>query len=158
MARNGAKKNGHEAKSAGELPFDRAVLGFRNYWYPACLSKEVTERTPKALKLLGDEIVFVRRQGSAYALTDECPHRGTRLSRGKHEFPGTPTIACRYHGWVFDVTNGACVAALTDGPDSPVVGKVRVRTYPVEERKGIVWIWMGSIAAYRLAFSGRACM
>ncbi len=74
------------------------------------------------------------------------PHRGTRLSRGKHEFPGTPTIACRYHGWVFDVTNGACVAALTDGPDSPVVGKVRVRTYPVEERKGIVWVWMGKMA------------
>ncbi len=98
------------------------------------------------MKLLGDEIVFVRRQGKAYALADECPHRGTRLSRGKHEFPGTPTIACRYHGWVFDVTSGACVAALTDGPDSPVVGKVRVKTYPVEERKGIIWIWMGKMA------------
>ena len=28
-------------------------------------------------------------------------------------------------------------------PDSPIVGKLRIRTYPVEERKGIVWVWMG---------------
>ncbi len=132
--------NGNKAEVQGATPYDRAVLGFRNYWYPACLSREVKERRPVAMKLLGDEIVFLRRQGQVYALADECPHRGTRLSRGKHEFPGTPTIACRYHGWVFDVTNGACVAALTDGPDSPVVGKVRVKTYPVQERKGFVWI------------------
>jgi phenylpropionate dioxygenase-like ring-hydroxylating dioxygenase large terminal subunit len=34
-------------------------------------------------------------------------------------------------------------AALTDGPDSPICGKVRARTYPVEERAGLVWVWMG---------------
>ncbi len=138
MAQEPAKKNGRRASAAmtgrGTTPFEKAALGFRNYWYPALLAQHVTERRPKAVTLLGDEIVFLRRQGQVYALADECPHRGTRLSRGKHEFPGTPTIACRYHGWVFDVTNGACVAALTDGPDSPVVGKVRVRTYPVEEK------------------------
>jgi phenylpropionate dioxygenase-like ring-hydroxylating dioxygenase large terminal subunit len=38
------------------------------------------------------------------------------------------------------------VAALTDGPDSPVIGKARVRTNPVIERKGIIWIWMGEKA------------
>ncbi len=147
MTQNREEANGHVGgASEGATPYDRAVLGFRNYWYPACFSREVTERRPKAVKLLGDEVVFIRRQGRVYALADECPHRGTRLSRGKHEFPGTPTIACRYHGWVFDVTNGACVAALTDGPDSPVVGKVRVKTYPVQERKGFVWIWMGRMA------------
>ncbi len=143
MTQKAETTNGYPALGKGETPYDRAALGFRNYWYPALLAKHVKERRPKALKLLGDEVVFLRRQGKVYALADECPHRGTRLSRGKHEFPGTPTIACRYHGWVFDVTSGICVAALTDGPDSPVVGKVRVKTYPVEVRKGIVWIWMG---------------
>ena len=139
--------NGHAGAAAKErTPLDRAVLGFRNYWYPGCFSKNVMERKPTAVTLLGDEVVFLRRNGKAYALADECPHRGTRLSRGKYEFPGTDTISCRYHGWTYDVTNGNCVAALTDGPDSPVVGKVRVRTYPVEERKGIVWIWMGKMA------------
>ena len=147
MVRERAVTDGHNGAAVkGKTPYDRAALGFRNYWYPACRSKEVRERKPKAMKLLGDEVVFLRRNGKAYALADECPHRGTRLSRGKYEFPGTDTISCRYHGWTFDVTNGSCVAALTDGPDSPVVGKVRVRTYPVEERKGIVWVWMGKMA------------
>ncbi len=143
--RNG-HKDAHPMSGHGNTPYEKAVLGFRNYWYPVCQDREITERKPKSMRLLGDEVVFLRRDGKVYALADECPHRGTRLSRGKHEFPGTPTIACRYHGWVFDVTNGTCVAALTDGPDSPVVGKVRVKTYPVEVRKGIVWIWMGKMA------------
>ena len=141
MAQAVEKQNGR-----GKPLYERTVLGFRNYWYPACLDKDVKERKPKAMMLLGDEVVFLRRQGKVYALADECPHRGTRLSRGKREFPDTPTISCRYHGWTYDVTNGNCVAALTDGPDSPVVGKVRVKTYPVEVRKGIVWVWMGRMA------------
>ena len=35
------------------------------------------------------------------------------------------------------------MAALTDGPDSAVVGKVRLRMFPLEERNGIVYVWMG---------------
>jgi phenylpropionate dioxygenase-like ring-hydroxylating dioxygenase large terminal subunit len=35
------------------------------------------------------------------------------------------------------------VAAITDGPDSPICGKVAVRTYPVEERLGLVFLWLG---------------
>lgn len=132
-----------------QTPYERAVLGFRNYWYPALLSCEVKEK-PVSLKLLGDDVIFLRRGGKAYALADECAHRGTRLSRGRYEFPGTNTITCCYHGWTYDVTNGNCVAALTDGPDSPVAGKVRIRTYPVEERKGIVWIWTGEMAPVAL--------
>ena len=142
MAQAVEKQNGR-GDGRGKTLYERTVLGFRNYWYPACLAKDVKGRKPKAVMLLGDEVVLLRRQGKVYALANECPHRGTRLSRGKHEFPDTPTISCRYHGWTYDVTNGNCVAALTDGPDSPVVGKVRVKTYPVEERKGIVWVWMG---------------
>ena len=125
-------------------PYEHAQLGFRNYWYPALRSQELSAQRPKRMILLGDPIAFVRRQKSAYALIDECPHRGARLSLGKDEFPGFRTISCRFHGWTFDVSDGRCLAALTDGPDSPVVGKVRVRTFPVVERKGIVWIWLGT--------------
>jgi phenylpropionate dioxygenase-like ring-hydroxylating dioxygenase large terminal subunit len=57
------------------------------------------------------------------------------------EFPGTWT--CCYHGWTFDLETGTLVAAITDGPDSPICGKVAVRTYPVEERIGLVWIYLG---------------
>ncbi|MDE2765980.1 MAG: Rieske 2Fe-2S domain-containing protein, partial [Chloroflexota bacterium] len=124
------------------LPYDRAVTGFKNYWYPALGEREVG-RHPTRMILLGEPIAFVRRGRKIYAVQDECPHRGARMSLGKDEFPGTDTLACRFHGWTFDLRNGACVAALTDGPDSPVVGKVRIRTFPTEQRKGIVWVWMG---------------
>jgi nitrite reductase/ring-hydroxylating ferredoxin subunit len=117
-------------------------LGFSEYWYPACLAKEIGEK-PLALTILGSPIALMRRNGKIHAIANECPHRGTPLSLGRCEFPGTNTISCAYHGWTFDVTNGNCVAALTDGPGSAVVNKVRVRTYPITECQGIVWIWMG---------------
>jgi hypothetical protein len=63
---------------------------------------------------------------------------------GRQEFPGTWT--CRYHGWTFDLETGILRAAFTDGPDSPICGKAWARTYPVEERAGLVWIWMGDEA------------
>jgi phenylpropionate dioxygenase-like ring-hydroxylating dioxygenase large terminal subunit len=117
-------------------------MGFREYWYPVCLSKEIGEK-PVAMTLMGEPIMFVRRNGKLYALADECPHRGTRLSLGSCQFPGTNTITCVYHGWTFDVTNGKCVAALTDGPNSAVINKVSARTYSTTECQGVVWIWMG---------------
>ena len=122
--------------------YERAVLGFRNYWYPTVTSAEVTEK-PLAVKVLGDPIMLVRHEGKAYALADSCPHRGTQLSLGKCEFPGTASISCPYHGWTFDLRTGSCVAVLCEGPDSAAVGRSKVRTYPIEEQKGIIWIWMG---------------
>ena len=113
----------------------------------AC-SGDITE-TPKAFTLLGDPVVMVRRDGEIYALKDECPHRGTQLSmintRKNLEFPGTPTITCAYHGWTYDVRDGKCVAVISEGPDSPVpAAGIRAKTYPIEVRRGMVWIWMGS--------------
>ena len=122
--------------------YDAAVLGFRNYWYPALASRRV-RRKPVSLKVLGERLVFIRYQSRCYALEDRCAHRGVPLSVGRCEFPGTKTISCRYHGWTYDVTNGLCIGAMTDGPDSPLVGKARVRSYPVEERKGLIWVYIG---------------
>ncbi len=137
--------SGHELiqlHSKARTPYERATLGFRNYWYPVCTSPEITEK-PRAVKVLGDAITILRRDGKAYAIADACPHRGTQLSLGKCQVPGTPTISCPYHGWTFDVRTGACVAVLCEGPESKVVGRAKVRTYPIEEQKGIIWIWMG---------------
>lgn len=120
--------------------YDAAVIGFRNYWYPAFLSRGIG-RKPITLKLLGEQVMFVRDQGKVYAFQDKCPHRGIPLSVGRREFPGTWT--CRYHGWTFDVKTGVLKAALTDGPESPICGKVGIPTYPVEERAGLVWVYMG---------------
>jgi phenylpropionate dioxygenase-like ring-hydroxylating dioxygenase large terminal subunit len=121
------------------------VLGYLNYWYPGLATKKLRKKDrPVHVKLLGEDLVFFRdsRDGKVYALNGWCPHRGAPLWLGKSHFPGT--ISCPYHGWTFD-GSGKCIAALTDGPDSPVVKKVCVRSYPVEERCGMIWVWMGDI-------------
>ncbi len=120
--------------------YEAAVLGFRNYWYPITWSRSVG-RKPVRVRLLGDPIMLYRERGRVYAFYDQCPHRGIPLSVGRQEFAGT--WSCRYHGWTFDLESGILTAALTDGPDSPICGKVRARTYPAEDRAGLVWIWMG---------------
>ena len=104
------------------------------------LSRELGKK-PVALRLFGEDIAFFRDRGRAYALNDRCLHRGVPLSMGRKEFPGT--ITCCYHGWTYDLKSGMLVAALTDGPDSAICGTVHVRTYAVEERAGIIWMYHG---------------
>ena len=129
------------ARRASRWPrYNAAVLGFRNYWYPVMWARDL-KRRPVALKLCGDPIMLLRGQGKPYAFYNQCPHRGIPLSVGRQDFPGT--WSCRYHGWVFDLETGVLRAALTDGPDSPICGKVRAKTYPVEERGDLLWVWMG---------------
>jgi phenylpropionate dioxygenase-like ring-hydroxylating dioxygenase large terminal subunit len=117
-----------------------AEAGLRNYWYPAMLSRELKQK-PVDVKLCGEELVLMRRDGKVYGTESRCPHRGVPLSAGRFEFPCT--ITCAYHGWTFDLNSGKLVAALTDGADSSVVGKVTLRTYPVTERQGVIWVFIG---------------
>jgi len=117
------------------------VLGYREYWYPALAARSVGKK-PVPVKLLGEELVFFRsRHRQIVAFWDRCPHRGARLSAGKCEFPGT--LSCPYHGYTFDET-GTCVAALTEGPDSGLAGKLRARTFPTARVRGVVFVWMGA--------------
>jgi phenylpropionate dioxygenase-like ring-hydroxylating dioxygenase large terminal subunit len=137
-------------RRAGKLPgrqdwsswphYQAAAAGFRGYWYPVCYSSQLTGK-PKQITLLGEKIVLIRDAGTAYALKDRCPHRGVPLSQGNQQFPGT--ISCPYHGWTFDLETGDLKAAITDGPQSPICGKVTQPTYDVAERLGMVWVFVG---------------
>lgn len=120
--------------------YDAAATGFRNYWYPVQWSGQVTGK-PQQIKVCGETLVLIRDAGRAYALHDRCPHRGVPLSQGRQEFPGT--LTCPYHGWTYDLTDGVLKAVITDGPDSPICGKVAVQPYPVSERLGLVWVFIG---------------
>jgi nitrite reductase/ring-hydroxylating ferredoxin subunit len=124
-----------QAAAASELP----LLGHRNYWYPVIESRRVGRR-PVPIRVLGEDLVLFRSGGTLGALADRCPHRGAQLSRGRLLFPGT--LSCGYHGWTFN-QEGECLAALVEGPESKIPGKVGVRAYPVEERFGAVWVFVG---------------
>ncbi|MBB4683886.1 Rieske 2Fe-2S domain-containing protein [Amycolatopsis jiangsuensis] len=123
--------------------YQAAAAGFRGYWYPVAYGSHIGGR-PKQITLLGEKIVLIRdggRHGAVYALKDRCPHRGVPLSEGNQQFPGT--ISCPYHGWTFDLASGDLKAAITDGPASPICGKVTQPTYEVAERLGLVWVFVG---------------
>jgi phenylpropionate dioxygenase-like ring-hydroxylating dioxygenase large terminal subunit len=117
-------------------------LGLRNYWYPAVPARRVRDK-PVKVRMLGETLCFFRgRQGQVVALQDVCPHRGASLAEGHCHWPGT--VACPYHGWVFDET-GRNVAVLSEGPDSTVCGKrgTEAKVYPTRELKGVVFAWIG---------------
>jgi phenylpropionate dioxygenase-like ring-hydroxylating dioxygenase large terminal subunit len=127
--------------------YDQAALGFRNYWYPAVIANNLKAKKPLSVTICGEKIALVRDAGKIYGLSDRCPHRGVPLSLGRSEFPGM--LTCRYHGWTYNLKDGQLAAALTDGPNSPICGKanVRVKTYPVAERAGIIWVFIGDDVA-----------
>jgi vanillate O-demethylase monooxygenase subunit len=112
----------------------------RNGWYAAAWSEEIgpalTERW-----ICGVPLVFFReRDGRAVALDGTCPHRLYPLARGRFD---DGLLTCGYHGMVFDAT-GACVQA--PGAER-VPPKMRVQSYPLIERGGLIWIWPGDADA-----------
>ncbi|HEY2651908.1 MAG TPA: Rieske 2Fe-2S domain-containing protein [Solirubrobacteraceae bacterium] len=121
------------------IPF----LGLREYWYPALHAKRLHHNQSQLVTLCGENIVLFRDEHSQVrALQAECPHRKSLLSLGQVGVFRPGTITCRYHGVTLD-GEGQCVAILSDGPDSPAVGKLRARSYPTDEAGGIIWIYMG---------------
>jgi len=121
--------------------YDAAAAGLREYWYPVAWSSQVSTE-PIGVEVCGEQVVLQRDEhGIARGLHDRCPHRGVPLSLGKEEFPGT--ITCAYHAWTYRLTDGELVAVITDGPDSPMCGKVAVKSYPVDEALGLVWVYIG---------------
>lgn len=105
-------------------------------WYCAAFAEEVT-RQPLARTLCDRQIVLYRSEaGVPVALTDRCIHRQAPLSRG--QLIGD-NIECPFHGIQF-APDGTCRDIPCQGN---VPREVRVRSYPVTERDGHIWIWMG---------------
>jgi len=110
-----------------------------NAWYVAAWSHEVS-REPVRKQLLGVPVVLYRRRdGAAVALEDRCAHRGYPLSAGTLV---DDAIECGYHGFQFDCT-GACVRIPAQEKIPP---RAVVRSFPVHEQDGWVWIWTGDPA------------
>lgn len=121
--------------------YQAVVGGLTEYWYPVMTAAHLRRKRLVARTVCGLPILFVHDRGAYRAVHDLCPHRLVPLSEGRVAFPGH--ITCEYHGWTFDLVTGRLVAALTDGPNSPITGKVCIRTFPVEVRCGLVFVWTG---------------
>lgn len=114
----------------------------RRYWQPAGLASELPEAdgAPMRVRLLGEDLIAFRDSEVQIGLVEAyCPHRRAPLFFGRNEECG---IRCVYHGWKFDRT-GACVDMPSEPPGTPLQARVKIKAYPVIEKGGILWTYMG---------------
>ncbi len=114
----------------------------RMYWQPVALADELQGTRPiKAVKLLGQEFVVFRDEEGRYGFLDrDCPHRGADLAFGRLENGG---LRCAFHGWLFD-TDGRCLETPAEPVGSTFCQRIRQGAYPVVERNGIVFAYLGA--------------
>lgn len=115
---------------------------FRRYWLPALLSEELPEPDcpPVRLKLLGERLIAIRNtQGELGVMDEFCAHRGVSLWFGRNEENG---LRCPYHGWKFDI-HGQCVDVPSEPEGSQLCSRIKLKSYPLIERGGVIWIYMG---------------
>jgi len=118
---------------------------FRSYWLPALLAEELPENEcpPVRVKLLAERLLAFRDTQGRYGLIDEfCAHRGVSLWFGRNEENG---LRCPYHGWKYDVS-GQCVDVPSELPESGYCKRIKLKSYPLVERGGILWTYMGDPA------------
>ncbi|HEY4858149.1 MAG TPA: aromatic ring-hydroxylating dioxygenase subunit alpha [Xanthobacteraceae bacterium] len=113
----------------------------RCYWQPAALIDELSgNRAVKPVRLLGENLVAFRDGQGRYGLIERgCPHRGTDLAFGRLERSG---LRCSFHGWLFDVT-GQCLETPAEPEGSRMYANIRQKAYPVVERSGILFAYLG---------------
>jgi phenylpropionate dioxygenase-like ring-hydroxylating dioxygenase large terminal subunit len=111
----------------------------RRYWHPIALSARV-KAEPQKIRVLGEDLILFRDgKGRPGLLTPRCAHRGTSLYYGKVEDDG---IRCCYHGWQYDV-EGRCIDQPCEPEGGALKHRVRQPWYPLEERYGLVFAYMG---------------
>jgi phenylpropionate dioxygenase-like ring-hydroxylating dioxygenase large terminal subunit len=112
-----------------------------NFWYPMVTSEELTDQAVKVRALGQDFVLFRNAAGNANCLSNTCTHRGGSLSGGKIK---GDCIECPYHGWQFD-GEGSCHRIPSLGPDASIPGRTRVDAYPVEEKCGLIFAFLGDL-------------
>jgi len=112
-----------------------------NNWYAAATSEAIGDE-PLQVRMLGCAFVLFRdANGEIACLSDVCCHRGGSLSHGKTL---NGCVQCPYHGWEYGRDGRVC-AMPTLGADAKIPARARVDSYPVQERWGLVWTFLGDM-------------
>ena len=108
-------------------------------WHPIAADRALGER-PIAARLAGEPVALWRdAAGVPHAVTDRCPHRGTRLSLGTvRVVEGESRIECPYHGWQFG-SDGRCRHVPAQPGFLPTESH-RVLRHRLRCAHGVLWI------------------
>lgn len=114
---------------------------FINFWYPIALGTEIKDKPVRAMVLGLPFVAFRDSEGGAHVLADTCVHRGGSLSKG---WVKQGNVVCPYHGWTFG-GDGKCVRVPSLGDDAKIPARAKVDSYPVQEKYGIVFAFLGDL-------------
>lgn len=136
----GHKTPSYDARLTEVGPGTPMGEALRRYWHPIATSATLTPDVPHRTRVLGEDlIVFRDGQGRPGVVFERCTHRGSSLYYGRVEEDG---IRCCYHGWKFD-TQGHCLEQACEPDRGRRRDVARQPWYPVEERYGLVFVYMG---------------
>lgn len=111
-------------------------------WVKAAQSDDLGGPRPVIpVTLFGERLVLFRDdEGELGLIGRHCPHRGADLCFGRREDNG---LRCPFHGWHFDRT-GQCVEQPAEPADSTMYKTIKVPSYPVIERDGLILAYLGA--------------
>jgi phenylpropionate dioxygenase-like ring-hydroxylating dioxygenase large terminal subunit len=125
-----ARTQRQKARAAGLHP---------DYWYPVEFERRLGRGQVMEARFWNTSIALYRSMdGSIHALENRCAHRQLKLSLGHVD---GCNLTCVYHGWSYD-GSGKVVNIPHDLFGKNML-KVHVRSYPVQVRHGLIWIFTG---------------
>lgn len=114
---------------------------FINFWYPVVLSRDLADKPVKVQMLGCDFVAYRNSSGEPVCLANTCAHRGGSLAHGRIR---GDRLECPYHGWQYDAT-GVCRRIPALGPDGRIPARAAVDAYPVQEKYGLVFAFLGDL-------------
>lgn len=113
-----------------------------NYWYPVAWADQLQPAQVMPVTIWQQSIALYRDQaGRVHAMENACPHKGVALHKG--EVKGD-RLVCPYHGWEF-APSGEC-ANIPYFPPQQKLPCAQARSYPADEKYGILWVFPGDPA------------
>jgi nitrite reductase/ring-hydroxylating ferredoxin subunit len=88
---------------------------------------ELQDQDRKLVRKAGKQVLLIASEGRLFAIANRCPHEGYPLSEGT--LGAGCVLTCNWHNWKFDLAQGTAL-----------VGRDPVRTYPIEERNGEIFL------------------
>ena len=115
----------------------------RRYWHPIAAVSQMNERWTLPIRLLNEDLVLYKDRSGTFGLMEpRCPHRRMGMIYGIPEQHG---LRCPYHGWLFDET-GTCLEQpyeTAEDPESTYRDRVHALTYPVQQKAGLIFAYLG---------------
>lgn len=119
--------------------WNRDALDYRalvNQWHVVARSADVNTESPKAIRLLGEDLVLWRDANNVvHAWKDYCGHRGARLSLGCVK---QGHIECPYHGWRYNA-DGECTFVPAHPDKATPSARRLVFRHHAQEKYGFIW-------------------